>query len=72
MSNQQTTQDAPWLDEDARPTMVTVHRIVIEAGRRRETPGMRVIGADADEDLVSIDVQIEIVMTVNEYFVTDL
>ena len=72
MSNQQTTQDAPWLDEDARPTMVTVHRIVIEAGPRRETPAMRVIGADADEDIVSIDVQIEILMTVNEYFVTDL
>lgn len=69
MSNHRTKQDVPWLDENARPHLVTVHRIVIEAGPRRETPAMRVIGADADEDIVSIDVQIEIVMTTDGPFV---
>lgn len=68
MSNHQTTQDVPWLNEDARPHLVTVHRILIEAGHRRETPGMRVIGAEADDDLASIDVQVEIMMTVDGPF----
>ena len=73
MSNQQTTQDGPWSDKEVRQRLVRVYSFLIEAGRRRQVPGARVIGAEAGDDLGGIDVQIEIVITVedDELFVTD-
>ena len=73
MSNQQTTQDGPRSDKEVHQCLARVYSILIEAGRRRPVPGARVIGAEAGEDLTGIDVQIEIVITVEDDvpFVTD-
>ncbi len=73
MSNQQTTQDGPWSDKEVHQCLVRVYSILIEVGRRRQVPGARVIGAEAGEDLAGIEVQIEIVITVEDDvpFVTD-
>jgi hypothetical protein len=73
MSDQHTTQDGPWSDKEVHQCLARVYSILIEAGRRRQVPGARVIGAEAGDDLGGIDVQIEIVITLDEdvHFVTD-